>query len=301
MTSQLIQLQADYQHLPQLEFSATNSGLIMIAVRNELAQASICLHGAHVCSFQPQQQRPVLWLSSQAQFTEGKAIRGGVPVCWPWFGPHPTDSNLPQHGFARNQNWQLENATQLPSGATELTFVLTDTPASRELWPHAFKLALKVTVATELTLELITTNCDDVPATVGGALHSYFAVGNIAQTRIEGLDQVVYDDKVSHQDDLIQRGDILIDEEVDRVYRETTGRCLIHDDASTRKISVAKQGSSTTVVWNPWTDKAAAMADFEDDGYHHMVCIEAVNSGDDCHTLQPGASHRLIQVINVVE
>lgn len=301
MSSQLEQLQADYQHMPQLSFSATESGLIMVAISNELAQASLCLQGGHICSFQPVGELPVLWLSEQAQYAPGKAIRGGVPVCWPWFGPHPADSNLPQHGFARNQPWQLLKAEQLACGATELYLQLTDSSDSLAIWPHPFELTLKATVGRDLIMELITTNTGDAEITIGGALHSYFAIGQINQVRIEGLDQISYDDKVSLQDDLLQRGDILIDEEVDRVYRNTAETCVIADEGNQRRIAVAKQGSQTTVVWNPWQDKAAEMADFNDDGYQNMLCIEAVNAGDDCHTLASKASHSLIQVISISE
>ncbi|GGA64060.1 D-hexose-6-phosphate mutarotase [Neiella marina] len=301
MSDVLSQLQTRYQDSAQLSFSATNTGLVMVTIENDFARAEICLHGAHVCSFQPKGQKPVLWLSNDVQFIQGKAIRGGVPVCWPWFGPHPTNKEFPQHGFARNQNWQLSDTMQLADGATELVFTLTDSEQSRQLWPHAFELALKVTVGKQLHMELLSTNTGDDEMVVGGALHSYFDIASIAQTRIRGLDQVTYDDKVAVQDGLIQRGDIIIDEEVDRVYLDTLATCLINDDGNERVIAVAKDGSRTTVVWNPWFDKAAAMGDFNNDGYQSMVCIEAVNAGDDCYALLPGESHRLTQTIYVLD
>ncbi|MBD1387976.1 D-hexose-6-phosphate mutarotase [Neiella sp. HB171785] len=301
MSDVLTQLQSRYQNLAQLSFAETDSGLVMVTINNDFASAAVCLHGAHVCAFQPRGQQPLLWLSKDVEFKPGKAIRGGVPVCWPWFGPHPTNSDLPQHGFARNQVWQLSDAMQLVDGATELLLTLNDTEASRQVWPHAFELALKITVAKQLTMELMSTNTGDRAMTVGGALHSYFEVASIAQTRVRGLDQVSYDDKVADQQGIIQRGDIIVDEEVDRVYLDTLATCLIQDEGNQRVIAVAKEGSRTTVVWNPWIDKAAAMVDFNDEGYQTMVCIEAVNAGDDCHTLLPGQSHCLTQTIYLVD
>ena len=296
----LTQLQQDYRHLAEVSFSQNELGVIFIHVHSEHAKAELCLQGGHVCQFQPQGEEPVIWMSETALFQPNKAIRGGVPICWPWFGPHPTNNQLPQHGFVRNQAWQLAGINKLADGQLVIELCLQDNQTTREIWPYSFDLRMKVQIGQQLEMQLITTNTGDREFTLGGALHTYFAIADIAQTRVEGLAKTYFDDKVSGETKVLQQGDVLIDQEVDRVYVNTASDCFIHDDGHQRCIKVSKSGSQTTVVWNPWQQKAATMADFDDEGYQHMLCIEAVNSRDEKVQLAKGQQHALSQIISVL-
>lgn len=274
-------------------------------IRCGTASATIAHHGAHLLSFIPEggsTEDDLLWVSEKAEFRDGKAIRGGIPICWPWFADHPTDSSKPAHGVARTQTWEL-----LPTASeSTASFRLTDSDASREIWPHAFELILTATVsATSLEIVFRASNPADAtdPIVCQGALHTYLAVSDVTQTRISGLGDSIYIDKLAEDTLEPQIGDITIDREVDRIYLDTVADCLLHDPQfkdSGRNIRVAKEGSTSTVIWNPWIDKAARMGDFGDDEYPRMVCIETTNSGPkDIVQIAPGQSHELIARISL--
>lgn len=293
----LSQLQQTYAQLSEVTFSQNEQGVVFVHINSELASATVSLHGAHVCHFLPKGEKPLLWMSESTPYQPGKAIRGGVPVCWPWFGPHP--DGLPQHGFARTSRWLLSNIEKMSSGEVKVELLLRDSHESKEVWPHAFELTLSVVVGSELEMSLHTKNTGDSSFVIGGALHTYFAIEDISKTRIEGLSDTRFFSKVSGEDNLLQLGDVLIDQEVDRVYKETVSDCLIHDQGNARVIRVSKSGSKTTVVWNPWAELASNLADFDDEGYRQMVCIEAVNTGSDSYTLQPKETHILRQKVGI--
>lgn len=282
-----------------VDFQLGEGGLPKAVIANEYASAEIYLHGAHVTAFQMRNSDPVLWLSDMAEFQRGKAIRGGIPVVWPWFGPHPNDETKPQHGFARVSEWTLIGTDALPNGYTRLRLQLTDSDASRALWPYPFELELNVTVGTELRVELISRNIGAESIAVGGALHTYFNVGNITEITIEGLDDREYLDQLENHQVKLQDGPMTITQEVDRIYLDTDDECIIADSNMKRSLRVAKSGSSTTVIWNPWIAKSQRMADFHDDGYRTMVCIETANTAGDIHYILPGGQHTLTQIISV--
>lgn len=299
MSAQIEELNAKFAIDGQVQFSAGEGGQPKVRIVNDLATAEIYLQGAHITDFQPVGHGSVLWMSSAAQFLPGKAIRGGVPVIWPWFGPHATDTSKPQHGFARTLPWQVGATHALGDGSTRLEFQLTDNPETRVLWPHAFELKLAVMVGTELQIELTSRNTSEQSVIVGGALHSYFAIGDVSKMLIEGLDGRKYIDQLDGDRVNQQQDDVSITQEVDRIYVDSEDTCVIRDMALSRNISVQKTGSRTTVVWNPWQDKARAMDDFTNDGYEQMVCIEAANAVDDVVQLAPGDTHTLGQIITV--
>jgi D-hexose-6-phosphate mutarotase len=236
-------------------------------------------------------------MSDIAAYRREKAIRGGIPVVWPWFGPHPADDNLPQHGFARVSKWSVAATAALPDGRTELRLGLRETESTRAQWPHAFELELRVVVGVDLEVFLCTRNTGPEAIEVGGALHTYFQVADIDLVAIEGLDGRDYIDRLDDDSVKTQEGVITIAEEVDRVYLDTTDECVIVDPVLQRRIHVAKAGSRTTVVWNPWMDKSKRMGDFPDDGYRSMVCVEATNTASDVYTVPQGGEHVLSQVI----
>lgn len=258
----------------------------------------LSLYGGHVLSYRPAGQSPVLFVSRASAYAPGKPIRGGIPVCWPWFGPRVDDAALPMHGFARLLCWNLE-AVEHNAKETEVRLGLRDDASTREFWPHAFELSLRVTLGTGLRIELTTRNTGSRPFVLTQALHTYFSVGNIGNVSIEGLEDASFFDSLTRATHEPEGAPITIGAEVDRVYTDTTSDCLIRDAALGREIRVAKQGSRSTVVWNPWIDKSKRMPDFGDDEYTGMLCIEAANAKDDAVTVPPRCTHTLSQSLSV--
>ncbi len=298
-TVDIATLNAHFAITRQIAFEAGPGDLPIITIRNSAAEATVSLQGAHVLSFQPQDQQPVLWMSQHTRFETGKAIRGGIPLVFPWFGPHPSDPSKPQHGFARTMLWEVLGTSAGAAGTTQVRLGLQDNMQTRELWPQAFALEYVITVGSTLEAELIVRNTDEAAFTWSGALHSYFTVGDVRRIAINGLDGATYIDQVDGKQRKQQHGAVTFDRETDRIYLDTEATCDIHDPVLGRKIYVAKRGSRSTVVWNPWIDKARAMADFGDDEYPGMVCVETANAADDAVTLAPGEEHRLAVSIAV--
>ena len=276
---------------------AGEGGLVRLDITNRFANASLYLHGAHVARFQPVGAAPVLWMSGSSLFAADKPIRGGVPICWPWFGPHPSDQTMPAHGFVRVCAWTLVEVAQTADGRTVVTLELVDDDASRRLWPHAFRLRYHVTVGAALELDLRVDNTGALPFTFAEALHTYFAVGDVRRTRVEGLAGTTYLDKVRGLQPFPETGAVMFAGETDRVHLDTAATCIIDDGK--RRVVVAKEGSRTTVVWNPWIDKAKAMKDFGDDEWIGMVCVETVNAFTQSVALPSGASHHMLARMTV--
>lgn len=262
-------------------------------IRNAQAEARIALHGAHVLHFQPAGEAPLLWLSETAVFREGKAIRGGIPICWPWFGPDPSGQNRPAHGFARDRFWTLDQVQHEPQSGTQLQFSLPASEVIRALWPHPFKLSLAVSVGRRLELRLRMQNLGDTTMRCSGALHSYFSVTDIANTRVSGLDGRPYLDQLDGHARKLQKGEITIAREVDRIYVDTPDTVTIDDAGHQRQIEISKRGSLSTVVWNPWIEKSAGMNDFPPEGHRQMLCVETSNAAHDEIWLAPGQAHEL--------
>jgi glucose-6-phosphate 1-epimerase len=282
-----------------IQFKEIAEGMIVAEIANQHALANIVLQGAHIATFQPRGEEPVIWLSPYAKFAPGKSIRGGVPICWPWFGPHKSDSKLPGHGFARTVPWEVLETKALPDGSTFLRFGLIESETTRAQWPHASTVQLAVTVGKALRVELITTNTDTKAFELGEALHTYFHISDVAKTTIRGLDNCAYLDKVQNFAHCTQKDGIVIEIEVDRVYINTAADCVIEDKGLKRAIRIAKQDSMSTVVWNPWTEKADKMGDFGENGHRGMVCVESGNAMENIVTLAPGATHKLVAVYSV--
>ncbi len=277
----------------RVTFKEGPGGLAIVEVTNDQAAATIALQGAHVMTWMQPDAQPVIWLSRAAKYAPGKSIRGGMPVCWPWFGPHATDSTFPGHGFARTVPWQVTGTEHLADGRTRLSFELVQSDASRRQWPAASRLESHITVGNALEFDLVTHNLDSAPITIGDALHTYFEVGDVRKITIQGLDGCSYLDKVDGGRRKQQSGPVVIEAETDRIYLESTAECVIEDPTLRRRIRIGKRGSRTTVVWNPWIEKAAKMGDFGEDGYLNMVCVESANAADDVVTIAPGGAHHL--------
>ena len=297
--TQLEKLNREFGIRNHLTFNIGPGGFVIAKMQNPLGEATVALHGGHVLSFRPRGHAPVLWLSRHSHFQPGKAVRGGIPVCWPWFADHPSDTAKPAHGFVRTAGWSVSASETLADESTRLKLSLADNAETLKLWPHRFRLVIDITVSDVLGVKLIATNTDSEPFICGGALHSYFNISAIAKIMIKGLEGCAYLDKVEQGRRQLQKGAIVIKRETDRVYLDTAGACIIEDSGLDRQIVIAKNGSRTTVVWNPWIAKAGAMKDFGDDEYIGMVCVETAKADTDVVSLAPGKTHTLETLIRL--
>jgi D-hexose-6-phosphate mutarotase len=294
----IAQLNQRFAYPDHADFRTGPGGLPVLTLANANGTLEITPYGGHVLSYQPAGHEPALFLSRESTHLPGKPIRGGIPVCWPWFGPHADDPALPMHGFARLLFWDVE-AVDTGDEQTEVRLGLRDDERTRKFWPHAFELALRVVLGKRLEVELTTRNTGSDPFVLTQALHTYFAVGAIGRVVIEGLESASYFDSLTRLPMAPEAEPIAIRAEIDRVYVDTADGCLIRDASLDRQIRVAKRGSRATVVWNPWIEKSKRMPDFGDDEFSGMVCIEAANARDDAIALAPGQSHTLAQILSV--
>ncbi|CAA6804641.1 MAG: Aldose 1-epimerase [uncultured Thiotrichaceae bacterium] len=266
----------------------------LIKVNNPQATALICLYGGQVMSFQPRGCQELLFVSNNAFYQSGKAIKGGIPVCWPWFGDDPEGLGRAAHGFVRNRLWFVEKTGTTDQGETQITLSLTDTEETRTIWPYAFRLQLLITIGKVLKLKLKTANTGRETFSLSQALHSYFAVSDIRKASVKGLEDVEYMDKTSASQTLVkQRGAVTVSEEVDRIYEDVPSALYLVDDASKRSIRIDALGSRSAVVWNPWVEGARAMADLQADDYQKFICVETTNAGTDMVEVMPDSSHTL--------
>ena len=288
----------------QLAFRVGAGGLTYVDIDNHGGRATICLQGAHVVSFRPKsQQEPVVWVSDAAKFAPGKSIRGGAPVCWPWFGAHDSESGYPAHGFARTVDWEVTGTRRRSDARTEITLQLVDTPQTRAQWPHPARLTLTVVVGDKLEMQLATTNTGGAPVKIGEALHTYLHISDIGAVNVLGLEGCDYHDKVDNFARRKQGGAIGFDGEVDRVYVDTPADCVIVDPGLKRRLRIAKTGSLSTIVWTPWTEKAEKMGDMgrgkSGAGWREMVCVESANAMDNVVTVEPGETHTMTVTYSV--
>ena len=296
-------LQKKFASAASVRFKTGAGNFTYIEIDNAFATAEISLHGAHLTHFAPRNRRPVIWMSGKSWFEPEKPIRGGVPICWPWFGA-ANDPALPAHGFARISDWNIVAAEELPDGTTRVALELQPADVDPRFTPFPFALKMEFVVGAALEMKLTMTNLSNRNQTISDALHSYFAVADSTKIRLRGLDKVEYSDRVvgaPQVDGLVQSGDIVIDREVDRVYLDTVAAVEIVDPGYRRTIRIEKSGSRTTVVWNPWIAKSQRMPDFGDEEYKTMVCVEATNNLRDTLNLPPVKTHLITQKISVIE
>lgn len=275
----------------RITFEKKNDDLLFIRITNPSATALISLQGAHLISWIPAGQQPVIWLSEDARFSKGKSIRGGVPICWPWFGSHAQEKSFPAHGFARSQPWRISKTEQLPDGCSLVAFQLQPQAETQNLWPFPSELELQMMIGDRLEMTLITHNTGSEPITIGEALHTYFNVSHIDQLSVHGLENREFIDTLDLNRRKQESDPIRINAEIDRIYVDTPDDCLIQDTGWQRQIRISKLGSRSTVVWNPWIDKSARMGDMGQGGYLHMLCVETTNTADDVVRILPGKKH----------
>jgi len=273
------------------------NGLAAVQVSSKSASGLVFLQGAQLAAFQPAGQEPVIWMSENANYAPGKALRGGVPICFPWFGAHPEQREFPAHGFARTRAFEYRGARVDSAGRTELEFVLESDEQTRVWFPYAFTARLRIALGQTLGLKFLVSNRDTQPFAFEEALHSYFAVADVTQAAVRGLEGARYVDKVREQAVFTEgTRELRFVAETDRVY-ESTATCTIEDPAAKRVVVIEKENSAATVVWNPWETKADSMSDLAGGQWPHFVCIETVNALENAITLAPGASHTMKAII----
>jgi glucose-6-phosphate 1-epimerase len=263
-----------------------------------LGTATVALKGAQVLSWVPSHSTEILWLSPNADLGSDKPVRGGIPLCWPWFGAQTSSKGSPSHGFARTTPWKIVEAG--PGERHPVLKLALDTEANDRIdWPYAARAELTVRLGRSLTVELLTINLGRQAFALTDALHSYFRIGDIADVSIAGLANRPFIDQLDNGRTKSEAGEIFVSAEIDRIYQQTADTVDIADRSLARRIRIVKRGSLSTVVWNPWMEKSARLGDMGQDGYRKMVCVETANAGRDQVTLAPGEHHLIAAEISV--
>ena len=273
----------------RITLETTPSGLQRLCVVNECAVATLYFQGAHLTSFRPHGQDDLLWVSDAETYQPGQAIRGGIPVCWPWFGPHPDGVPNPSHGLVRTALWNWE-VVRDDAKISQLRLWL-ETGGTDSGFAHRARVELVVTVAASLTLRLITTNLGDSPFTLSQALHSYLSITSPDSIRLTGLTGYPYLDKLTGTRKPWPEP-FAVDQEIDRIVLDE-GQPVMLDEPGKMRRFIRREGSRSLVVWNPWIAKSRTLSNFNDDDYRSMLCLEAANAADDSRQLQPGEQHPL--------
>jgi glucose-6-phosphate 1-epimerase len=271
-------------------------------ITSDHAELLIAQQGAQVLSYQRLGEPPVLWLSDQAIFRQGKSVRAGAPICWPWFGIFERNPDAvktmfhgeqaPAHGLVRGRDWQLLGVEE--AGETlRIEFSLPETQGDLPGWPHEVELKLLVELADTLKLTLTSYNLGNSDVTLSQALHSYFAVSDVRQVQVEGVDGLAYIETLANWEQRKQQGSLGFAGETDRIYLDAPEQLAIVDPRWSRRLTLKASGSRTAVIWNPWTERARELPDMADDGWQRMLCIETANVLDDVVVLKPGASHAM--------
>lgn len=294
------QLNSQFGIEGQVKFIEVKGGLHFIHIKNKKASALISVYAGQVLSFKPaHQSEDVLFFSDCAFFTEGKAMRGGIPICWPWFGDAPFNPAHPSHGFVRNNTWQVSAVETLINGDTKVILDFFDSDETREIWPYQFHLSLEITVSDSLTLNLVTRNTGDKVFSITEALHTYFNVGDSAQCHIFGLEKTEYLDKAEEYVPVCQVGAITVNEALDHIFLNEGDNLSISDPVLNRNINISSSGNKNVVVWNPGPDGAEKMQDLNQQDYKRFVCVEIANTASNIVTIEPKTEYSMLTKYNV--
>ena len=294
------QLNQEFGIPNQLKIVEGKGGFPVVEVNNTKAKAKISVYSAQVLSFQPTgETEDLLFVSENAYYQTGKATKGGIPICWPWFGPDPEGLGRASHGFVRNRMWSLLSAEEMPDGETKIRLGVTADEETLEIWPHRFELVMEILVGAQLRVTLITQNTGDEPFSITQACHTYFTIGDITQVQVLGLEDKTYLDKADGGAQKTQSGAIAISEETDRIYMDVPSELVVDDRALGRRIRISTTGSHTAIVWNPWKEISMKMADLEEQDYQRFICVETANAEKEVIEVSPGSNYRLQAVYTV--
>ena len=295
--------------LPPQITAVQHAGHNALQLNTRHGNALISLHGAHVMSWVPSGQRDVFWLSP-ASLPEPEAIRGGVPVCWPWFAKQGQTSRAAQHGPVRNLTWQIRAIHTSTDDEVSLTFepvILSPSLLAAAGVPVDLRVSLQVTLGEVLQQTLHTRNLGNQAFELSQALHSYYAVSHAQRIAIDGIQGLTYTDRLRDLAQDVQSAPFGLDQACDRTYEhplEVPASCshryTLVDPDWQRRIVIDVDGSRSVVVWNPGRENARLMPDVPDAGWPDFMCIEAANAGPDVIRLEPGEEHALTQHLRVV-
>lgn len=291
----------------QIEFIEGKGGRPYIQINNAKASALISVYAAQVLSYTPvNEAEDLMFISENAYFQEGKAIKGGIPICWPWFGAAPETEGTegikkPDHGFVRTHFWSVISAKILDNGDTKVILTFEDSAETQKIWPYSFYLTLEIVIGDSLKLELLTRNTGNQAFSITEALHSYFNIGDATQVKVLGLEHTEYLDKKEGFVKVCQVGAITIAEETDHIHTDINHELVIDDPAFERKIKIRSSGNKNVVVWNPWAKASANMADLDADDYKHFICLEVANAAADSVEILPGSEYRIDASYSIVK
>jgi len=275
-----------------LDFTTAGSGLVKAVVAIDGVAGEVFPQGAQVTRWEPPGARPVIFMSPNSAFAPGTALRGGVPIIFPWFGPHRTAKEAPQHGFVRATPWRLDSVER-GAGELTMTFSLSSDEATSPFWPEPYRALYTVSFGRTLSLTMTVQNRAGHPITFEEALHTYFAVSDIADVSVTGLSGRTYIDKTDGARRKAQDGAVTFAKHTDSVYLDTSNHRAIDDRQWRRRIAIDSDGAASTIVWNPWAENAAAMRDLGAEAWHGMVCVETGNAADNEVRLAADSEHRM--------
>jgi len=264
-----------------------DAGQPMLVVENRLARATIALQGAHLMSFQPSGQREMLWVSPQCVLEAGAPIRGGIPLCLPWFGPKEGGSML--HGFARIMPWTLVAVEACANGATRVVLELEGDPSTCAQWPYAFRFRLEFMVGSTLNLAFSAENRSQQGAPLAFAFHTYFAVPNVADARVAGLEDKTFIDKMDKLVRKVQHGEVAVSAPIDAVFLDVPAVQTLKTTAGSVQI---ESNSHCAVVWNCWTNDKN-IADIGEGNHAGYICVERCDVADYAITLPAGGAYEM--------
>jgi glucose-6-phosphate 1-epimerase len=281
------------------EVTSGNGGLPKVRVTGPSASADIYLHGAHIVSWQPANEREVLFLSQQSHWENGRAIRGGIPICFPWFRSKANDPSAPAHGFVRTKEWRLESV-KAEAESVVVALSTQDDESTQRWWPHSFRLVHTLSIGRSLQLELKVTNTAQAPFRFEEALHTYFRVSHAENVRVRGLDRAKYLDNVDGNREKTQSGDLIFSGKTDNAYLDIPGAAELLDPAFRRNLRTEKSNSATTVAWNPWQEGAASLKDLGSEEWRQFACVEASNILGSAISLAPGHEHKMQATLSLI-
>lgn len=276
-----------------------NGGLPRILIETEAAKAEIYLHGAQITSWQPACMGEVLFVSERSQWADSKAIRGGIPICFPWFRAKADNAKAPSHGFVRTQEWKIESV-EARDEAVCARFSTASDDATRNWWPFDFELQYSVMVGKSLQLELAMKNTGNVSLQFEEALHTYFKVEDVRRAHVCGLDGLTSSDNRDGDREKMQQGKLILTQQTDNAYKNAMGPVEIVDELTHRLLRTNKENSNSTIVWNPWSDGAAGMTDFAANEWERMLCVEGGNILSSVVSLAPQQLHKMTIVLEVM-
>jgi len=292
--SKLNELQNRFGDCDYITFEQSKQDVVLIHVNHPLATATISLMGGQVLEWKPRSQvEPVLWSADPTHWLSGRAIRAGVPICWPWFGAHPTERIAPPHGYARLCDWELAEISTGPLGTVDIKLSMIPTHEAATRYPMSAALTTRISVGEAVSISLTTTNIGKDTIAITEALHAYLKVGEINDIQIDGLEGCNYIDLIDQNIRKKQIGAVRFASETGKVYLNTLKECFVIDRTLGRSINIEKSGSHSTVVWNPWLETATKMNDLGPVAWKKMVCVETANALDNFVTLEPSSQHTL--------